>query len=580
MNNWNLDDLFKSDKELEKSVQKIDSEAQRFEKQYKGKLYSIKTKDFIKVLKVYENILNSIGRAGTYAFLKFASNSDNGGFYAKYSSRFNIIQENLLFFELEFNKLQKDKQKKIIKKSGLYEHYLKSLKKEKKHQLSAKEEKILLKKSLTSSRAFSRLFDEHFSRLKFDFNGLKISEEEVLSKLYSSDRVVRKKAAESLSKELKDNIHLTSYIYNMVKTDLKIECDIRGYKTVEEPRHIDNQITQKSVDALINTASKNFSISQEYYKIKKEILGYEKLFDYDRYAPYENESENISFDEAKELVLAAFKNFDKKFYKIAKKALNEGWCDVFPKDKKRGGAFSHPASTDTHPYVMLNYTSKRRDIFTIAHELGHAIHQYLSRKVGYIGSDTPLTTSETASVFAEMLLFDYIKTITPKEELLGLYGGKLEDIFATLFRQIIFTMFEREVHSCKDEVSVKEFNDFWMDENKKMFGEGVTLSEDYQLWWSYIPHFIHTPFYCYAYSYGQLLVMALYGLYKKKTPNFIQIYTKFLSSGGSKSPKELIGMFGFDIEDEKFWEIGIEEVSKLFEEFKLIRKNSAEQNSK
>ncbi len=571
MNNWKLDDLFKNDKELEKNVRKIKTEAKRFEKEYKGKLNKIRIKGFFKILTRYENILNSIGRAGTYTFLKFADNSDNGGFYAKYSSKFNVIEENLLFFELEFNKLKKVKQQNIIKTAGIYKHYLKSLQKEKKHQLSAKEEKILLKKSLTSSRAFSRLFDEHFSRLKFEFENKRLSEEEILSKLYSSDRNIRKNAARSLSKELKNNVHLTSYIYNMVKTDLKIECDIRRYKSVEEPRHIDNQISQKSVDALINTTCKNFHLSQEYYEIKKDILGYETLYDYDRYAPYENEDENIPFEEAKELVLLAFKNFDKNFYKIAKKALNEGWCDIFPKDKKRGGAFSHPASTDTHPFVMLNYTSKRRDIFTIAHELGHAIHQYFSREVGYIGSNTPLTTSETASVFAEMLLFDYIKKITPKNELLALYGGKLEDIFATLFRQIIFTLFERKVHSNKDEVTIDKLNNYWIQENRKMFGDSVILSKEYKLWWSYIPHFIHTPFYCYSYSYGQLLVMALYGLYKKKTPNFINIYKKFLSSGGSKSPKKLIGMFGFDIEDEEFWQIGIDEVKKLLEEFKEIK---------
>ncbi len=575
MTEWNLNDLFKSDEDLEKFVNKVEKEAKKFQKKYKGHIKKIGTKEFLKALKSYEKILNSISRAATYAFLKFAQNSDNGNFYALYSQKFSRIEEDLLFFELEFNQIRSKKQNDIIKHSGKYKFFLQSLKKEKRHQLSQKEEKILLKKSLTSSRAFSRLFDEHFSRMKFRLKGKEMSEEEVLSKLYSNDRKVRKSAANSLTKELKKSAHLTSYIFNMVKTDLKIECDIRRYKSVEEPRHISNKISQKSVDALIKTTGKNFDISKEYYEIKREILGYKKLYDYDRYAPYEQDEEKIEYEDAKKMVLDAFKSFDKKFYDIAKKALEEGWCDVYPKDKKRGGAFSHPASTDTHPYVMLNYTKQRRDIFTIAHELGHAIHQYLSRKVGYLGSDTPLTTSETASVFAEMLLFDHIKKITPKEKLLPIYGGKLEDIFATLFRQIIFTTFERKVHSHEGELTVEKFSEYWMQENRKMFPKSMKFSKGYEIWWSYIPHFIHTPFYCYAYSYGQLLVMAIYGLYKKGTPNFKKSYIKFLSSGGSKSPKELIEMFGFDIEDESFWDIGIEEVKRVFEEFKVLRSQHA-----
>ncbi len=572
MNDWNLKDLFNSDEDLKKFVEKVEKEAKNFQKKHKN-IKKSTPKEFLKALKEYEEILNAIARAGTYAFLKFAQNSDNGNFYALYSKKFNEIQENLLFFELSFNKMPTKKQNLIIKKSGRYKFYLQSLQKEKKHQLSQKEEMILLKKSLTSSHAFSRLFDEHFSRMRFVFDGQHISEEEILSKLYSSDRNIRKQAAKSLSKGLQKNSHLTSYIYNMIKTDLKTECDIRRYSSVEEPRHIDNKITQKSVDSLIKTTEKNYHIAKEYYEIKKDILGYKKLYDYDRYAPYKQDAKKVEFEDAKKVVLKAFKSFDKRFYNIAKQALDEGWCDVFPKEKKRGGAFSHPASTDTHPFVMLNYTNQRRDIFTIAHELGHAIHQYLSRDIGYLGSDTPLTTSETASVFAEMILFDYIKQHSDKDELLSIYGGKLEDIFATLFRQIIFTTFERKVHSQKDELSIDKFNELWMKENKKMFPKSMKFSKGYELWWSYIPHFIHTPFYCYAYSYGQLLVLALYGLYKKESPNFMENYITFLSSGGSKSPKELIAIFGLDIEDESFWQIGMDEIKKLLEEFKKIRRN-------
>jgi oligoendopeptidase F len=241
-----------------------------------------------------------------------------------------------------------------------------------------------------------------------------------------------------------------------------------------------------------------------------------------------------------------------------------------PKKAKRGGAFSHPSVTTSHPYVLLNYTYSLRDVFTIAHELGHAIHQYLSRGVGYINFDTPLTTSETASIFAEMLLFESIKNTLDTDELKSLYSSKLEDIFATLYRQVIFTTFEREIYKNEKELSSDDYSKIWMEQNQKMFGNSVKLTKNYSIWWSYIPHFIHSPFYCYAYAYGQLLVLTLFRLYKNKTPNFNQTYIKFLSSGGSKSPSELIKMFGLDIEDDNFWQLGIDVIKELTQEFEEL----------
>ncbi len=567
--NWDLIPLYKSENELEKDISNIINIAKSFEKRFQRKVKELSENQFLEALETYENILESVAKVMTYSYLIFATDSSKGAFLAKYQKISTEIEEKLLFFTLEFNKIKSDKQNSIIKKSEKYSYFLKLLKDEKKHQLSLKEEKILLKKSLTSAEAFSRLFDEHLSRMKFKFEGKELNEEELLTLLYNKDRDVRKKASESLSRGLKESLHLLSYIFNMVKEDSKIEASIRKYKQVEDIRHSDNRIPKKSVDALINTVNSNFDISIEYYKLKSEILGF-KLMDYDRYAPINFVESSYDFDESKNIVLDSFNSFNPKFYEIAKLAFDEKWIDAFPKDKKRGGAFSHSSTTKTHPYVMLNHTNKRKDLFTMAHELGHAIHQYLSRDVGYLNSDTPLTTAETASVFAEMILFDKIKDTLSKDEKIALYAGKLEDIFATLFRQIIFTNFERRVYSFDGELKVDDFNSFWYEENRKMFGKSLTLSENYKMWWSYIPHFIHSPFYCYAYSYGQLLVLALYGLYKSGFPNFEEIYLKFLSSGGSKSPKELIGEFGFDIESSDFWEIGIGEVKRILKEFKEV----------
>jgi oligoendopeptidase F len=565
--NWNLKDLYNSIEDLDKDVKEAKKKSEKFNKKYKNNLSKLDIKEFLVSLNEYQKIQEIVGKIMTYAFLEFATDSNKGSQLNKYQQISSSIEENLLFFELEYNQLDDNFKNRVIAKSKNLKYYLESLAEEKKYQLSEKEEKILLKKDITSSSAFSRLFDEHFSKMEFVFDKKVVKEEEVLSKLYSPDRDIRKKASKSLTKGLAPHQDLLAYIFNMIKSDHKIESDIRGLKSPEESRHISNKISQKSVDALVDTTLKNTDLVSKYYKRKAKILDYKVLKDYDRYAPIGSDSKSYDFESSKKIVLKAFKNFDKRFYDIAKKAFDENWCDVYPSETKRGGAFSHSAVTTVHPYVLLNHTNQRRDLFTLAHELGHAIHQYLSRDVGYLSSDTPLTTAETASVFAEMIVFDYIKNDLEKEELISLYASKLEDIYATLFRQIIFTTFERRVHSHDGEVSKEEFNRYWLEENQKMFGNSVKLGKGYDTWWSYIPHFIHSPFYCYAYSYGQLLVLALYGLYKSGDSSFKDNYYKFLSAGGSKSPKELISMFGFDIEDEKFWQIGLDEVKRLLEEF-------------
>ena len=567
--NWDLSALYENEAFLEADLKDAAARAKSFESVYKGKLKELHVNEFLESIREYEAINEKLGRIMTYAFLKFATNSDNGGFYAKYQQAHTNIAENLLFFELEFNKLSKPKQEEFIASSSMYKYYLESLMEEKPYQLSQKEERILLKKEMTSASAFSRLFFFFFSRMKFVYEVQKLFEEEILSKLQDADREVRKKAASAFTKGLKPHQPLLAYIFNMIKTDLASDCELRGYKNAEQPRHMDNKITQKSVNALIKSAESSFHLVQEYYEQKAKLLGLEELFEYDRYAPLEVSSSKYDFETSKHIVLDAFKKFNPKFYEIASLAFEKGWIDVFPKDKKRGGAFSHPATPSTHPYVLLNHTDTRRDLFTLAHELGHAIHQYLSRDVGYLGSDTPLTTSETASVFAEMLVFDAIKDGLSATEKCSLYASKIEDIFSTLYRQINFTTFERKVHAHEGELDLATFNNYWMQESQKMFGKSITLSKDYTMWWSYIPHFIHSPFYCYAYSYGQLLVLALYGLYKKSDKvTFVQNYINFLSAGGSQSPKELIKHFRFDIEDEHFWQLGISEIESLLKEFK------------
>jgi len=569
--NWDLTPLFNNIQEADNLLNQAKIETEEFYN-IKGKLETFNVFDFQKALEKYIDINEKLSRVMTYIYLQFATDTSKGNLLSKYETITTQIEEKLLFFELEFTKLSEEKQLQFITHSGVNRLYLETLKKQAKHKLSENEEKILMKKDLTSSSAFSRLFDETISNTQFFWDGKYVSEEEILSKLHSSDRNIRKRAQISLTNGLKDKQKLFSFIYNQIKKDWKIECELRNYSTPEEPRHISNKASQKSVDALINATNESFDIVSEYYEIKKQLLGYEKLYDYDRYAPLKPIDKQIPFEEAKEMVLNCFKNFSPVFYDIALKAFDEKWLDVYPKDGKRGGAFSHGATPKTHPYVMLNYTNQIRDVFTLAHELGHAIHQYLAREVGYLNQHTPLTTAETASIFAEMLLFEDMKKRLDKEELLSLYGQKLEDMFATLYRQIVFTNFERKVHN-SDELSEEEFNTIWQEENQKMFGNSVILTSNYKLWWSYIPHFIHSPFYCYSYGYAQLLVVSLYGLYKNGFENFENKYIEFLKSGGSIAPKEQIMIFGKNLDDENFWKEGINQIKQMLNEFKNLKDN-------
>ncbi len=563
---WDLSALFKSIKEMDLFIANLKKRAESFEKKHNGKVRKIA--DIDRVMREYEGICEGLARIATYSFLLFAKDTKKGAIYAKYELLINEIQNHIIFFEVEFAKIDDKTAKNLIAKSTHYKYYLSKIFAQKKHSLSKEEEKIILKLSPVGANAFSRLFDEHLSKMRFFLGDKALNEEEILSKLHDKSRATRKNAQKEMTKRLKKSAHLLGYIINIIKKEVAISRELRGYDKPESFRHIDNQISQKSVDSMIKIVKSNFALVHKYYRIKSHLLGIKKLKDFDRYAPMDFEpSGEIPYNEAKDLVLQTYSDFSPTFGKIAQNAFKNGWVDSHPSGDKRGGAFSHGATPSAHPFVLLNYTGGRRDIFTIAHEFGHAIHQELSKSVGYLNMDTPLTTAETASVFGEMLLFDKMKQNLKGKELLALYAGKIEDIFSTLFRQVVMTNFERKIHAQSDELSVEKLSAIWQCENAKMFGDSLKLTKNYSLWWSYIPHFIHSPFYCYAYSYGQLLSLALFGLYKQNKKDFVPKYTKFLSAGGSQSPKDLVAIFGFDIEDSAFWANGINEVKNLLSEF-------------
>ncbi len=572
MYEWDLGEFFASQDDANGFCDELESKSANFKQQYEKQLYALSQEKFDEAIAEYEILNESAAKVLSYAHLMFSKDTSKGAILAHFEDRVTKIEENLLFFMLEFNALPKQKQEDLIEQTKGYEYYLSNSAKQKKYELSLSEERILLRTANTGANAFSRLFDESMARMRFDYRGHSLSEELVLAKLSSPKRDERKDAALSLSKGLESNLHLLTYILNIIRADLRNERELRGYEYPQSARDLSNQISKQSVDALIEASEARFDLPIKYYAKKREILGFEELYDYDRYAPLSDDDEYFSFEDAKKIVLNAFYDFDDEFGKIAEHGLKHGWCDVMPATNKVNGAFSHSSVSSLHPFILLNYTNKRRDIYTLAHELGHSIHQFLSYKAGYLSSHTPLTTAETASVFCEMLVFERIKDQANNNTKRAIIGAKLEDIFATLYRQINFTTFEREIHAISGELSSDELSEIWLKHSRKMFGDSLKLNEYYGIWWSYIPHFIHSPFYCYAYSYAQLLVLAIYGLYKSgELADFNGVYTEFLSLGGSKSPKDMVAMFGFDIESKDFWQIGINEIQKLVDEFMELR---------
>ena len=455
-----------------------------------------------------------------------------------------------------------------------YRHFLEQERQYKDHTLSEAEEKILQEKSNTGQKAFSRLFDEVVNNIEFRvrLSGKteKLNQSRTLSLLYDPDRKKRKAAWGGLTRGLTGNSHVLTYIFNTLVNDHSINDRLRSYEDPMSARHLSNEISHGAVETLLESCERNFEFVRRYYTLKRELLGYRRFYDYDRYAPLGSEREQVPWEKAKEIVLSSFGEFSSEMEKTASLFFEKNWIDAELRDGKRGGAFSHGTVPGAHPYVFMNYTGKPRDVMVLAHELGHGVHQYLSRRQGYLQAHTPLTTAETASVFAEMLVFHRLKEEeTEKEGRLVLVAEKLEDIMATVFRQAVLTRFEQSLHRerrDKGELATARINELWIEANRDMFGDSVSLTENYAHWWLYIPHFIHSPFYCYAYSFGELLTLALYGMFLERGRSFVPDYMGLLRSGGSASPSELLLGVGVDINDPDFWQAGLDVIGAMVDE--------------
>lgn len=582
---WDLTDLYAGpdDARIDADLDAALAAAREFESRYRGKLAGLDPKGLAAAVDALEALNEPVARAGVFAGLLFAADTSaarNGALMQHVQERSSEIKNALIFFDLEWVSLDDETAQALLDAPELARrrHLLASMRRYRAHVRSEAEEQILEATANTGNRAFGRLFDELLADMRFnverDGEAQEMGEEEVLSLLYDADRETRRAAAAALTTGLRSNSRSLAFIFNTLVQDKAVEDELRSYATPIDARNLANEIDGDSVESLLSACVARYPLVARYYRLKARLLGIERLADHDRYAPVASAGASRSFESARDLVLAAYGDFAPEMAEIAGRFFERGWIDAEIRPGKRGGAFCASTLPELHPYVLLNYTDNLRDVMTVAHELGHGVHQSLAAEQGLFEQDTPLTTAETASVFGEMLVFRRLmrEERDPKVRL-GLLCGKLEDAFATVFRQVAMTRFEQSLHAARrseGELPIERVNALWLEANVPMFGDSVELSDDYGWWWLYIPHFVHSPFYCYAYAYGELLVLALLRRYDEEGAAFVPRYLELLRAGGSDSPANLLARMGIDVADPTFWDGGLALLEEMVAEAEAL----------
>ncbi|MHC5538393.1 M3 family oligoendopeptidase [Singulisphaera rosea] len=588
---WDLSDLYSGpeDPGIERDLDEALRRAQAFENTYRGKIEVVASPTpslLLTALQELESLAEQRDRPGVYAGLLHSAKTDDpkrGALLAKTRERRIVINKHLIFFDLEWIKVPDEVANALIEAPELarYRHYLDRERAWRPHYLGEAEEKILDEKSGTGRSAFVRLFEETMSSMRcpFELGGTteSLDTQQILSKLYDADRVVRRAAAEGLTQGLKDQARLITYIFNTIVLDHQSDTGLRHFDSPMASRHLANEIRDDVVEALMTAAERHHDLVHRYYRLKGRLLGVESLEDYDRYAPLFSDLPACDWADARQVVTESYEQFSPRAGEVIREFFEKNWIDAEPRPGKRGGAFSSGAVPSVHPYILMNFSDRLRDIMTLAHELGHGLHQYLSRPVGYLQSGTPLTTAETASVFGEMLTFQRLLQREPSPRTrLALLCGKIEDSFATVFRQVVLTRFEQALHRARreeGELATERINALWLEANRPMHGDVVRLTEGYGWWWLYIGHFVRSPFYCYAYAFGELLVLALVQKHKDEGPSFVPKYLELLSSGGSDSPDALLDRLGIDVTDPQFWDLGLRLLGDMVTEAEQLAKD-------
>jgi len=583
---WNLADLYPDPKSkaVQDDLAKAAADVQRIKLRYQGRLVALGRDGVVlaEAIVAYEGLSDTIGRLGSYAGLLYAgdtSNPENAKFYGDIQEKITAITTDLIFFELEFNKIEEADLAVALQVPALarYQPWIEDLRKEKPHQLDEQLERLLHEKAITSRGSWSRLFSETMTALRFQVSGETepTSLEPALNFLMHPDGTKRQAAAEALASVFKDNIRLFTLITNTLTKDKEISDRWRGFKDVADSRHLANRVEPDVVDALVAAVRAAYPrTAHRYYAMKARWLGKDKLAHWDRNAPLPERPERVvPWAEAQAMVLSAYSDFAPDMAKIAKRFFDGAWIDAPVREGKAPGAFSHPTVPSAHPYILMNYQGKPRDVMTLAHELGHGVHQVLAAPHGPLLAPTPLTLAETASVFGEMLTFKaLLETAKDARERKALLAQKVEDMINTVVRQIAFYSFERKVHEERKtgELTSERLGQIWLEVQAESLGPSIELKEGYETYWSYVPHFIHSPFYVYAYAFGDCLVNSLYGLYQDAHPGFVAKYFQMLEAGGSKHHSELLAPFGLDASKREFWQKGLRVIETMIDELEAM----------
>jgi oligoendopeptidase F len=583
---WDLTDFYTSlnDPQIQADLSHADTMTKAFASTYGEKFNASSVwagKELHQAIQEYEKIDELLGKLVSYGYLLFATNVNNPPvlqFFQMIQEQSTTISSHLIFFTLDLNKLEETALEKAYGESSdllEYKPWIDNVRLFRSHQLSAELEKLLHEKSVTGRNAWIRLFDETLASIKFTIDGQELALAQVLDRVGHKDASVRHGAAQALSKGLAQNASLLTLITNTLAKDKEIEDTWRQFPHPVAARNLSNQVEDEVVNALVKAVKGSYGhLSHRYYALKAKWLGLEKLEYWDRNAPLpEADDTLIPWGDAKETILNAYHNFHPEMAKIGRRFFDKPWIDAPSQAGKESGAFAHPTIPSVHPYILLNYNGKIRDVMTLAHELGHGIHQVLAASQGHLLSGTPLTIAETASVFGEMLTFKaLLANTTSSTQRRSLLASKVDDMLNTVVRQIAFFEFERAVHERrrKGELSIEDIGNIWIETQKEALGEAVNIDPIVQPFWGYVSHFIHAPFYVYAYAFGDCLVNSLYSVYESQHPNFATLYIDLLKAGGSKRYPELLMPFGLDAKNPEFWQQGLNVVAGFIDELERI----------
>ncbi|MHB8492051.1 MAG: M3 family oligoendopeptidase, partial [Solirubrobacteraceae bacterium] len=594
---WDLDALVDGDGEkgVTERLEAAGEKALAFAERFRGKVSALDGAQLADAMQELGAIFDLVGRAGAYAALRFSTDTadpERGALLAYVQEKETVIQTSLLFFELEWAALDESRVDTLLDPANraldFCRHHLRSARRYREHLLSEAEEKILSEKALTGASAWGRLFEELTSAIEVELPapGAAASGGEAgaahqarrdtvpldvaLSRLASPDRAVRQSAAEAITAALTPGLRTRAFIYNTLLVDKSVDDRLRRYPHWLAARNLANEVADESVKALHEAVRGRYELARRWYRLKARLLGVERIADYDRMAAVTQDELSYSFAQGKEMVLDSYSSFSQELGSVARRLFDMRHIDAPVRPAKRGGAFAAAAVPSVEPYVLLNSTARRRDVLTLAHELGHAVHFSLSARQGVFHQHTPLTLSETASVFGETIVFGrLLDEDTSPSSRLALLAENIEDRIATVFRQVAMSRFEELVHTERrerGELSVERFGELWMDSQEELLGDAVEITDGYRCWWSYIPHFIETPGYVYAYAYGQLLALSVYERYEEHGEELVPRYIELLSAGGSMSPEDLAGIVGIDLTDPAFWERGLDLVERQLAE--------------